>query len=132
MNIRTHGGASSATYAQDALTDELLLSTHTLIGTEVVTRADEKLGSIKDFMMNTTSGSINYAVISAGGFLGIGDKLYAVPWDALSLDTRAKNFILDVDVEQFKAAPGFDKDDWPDMADATWAKNVRSHYGLGD
>lgn len=132
MNLRTHSDTSSPTYTQAALADELLLSTHTLIGSEVVTRTDEKLGSVKDFMMNTASGSINYAVISAGGFLGIGDKLYAVPWEALSLDTQAKNFILDVDVEQFKSAPGFEKDDWPDMADATWARSVRGHYGLGD
>ncbi|MBK1672460.1 PRC-barrel domain-containing protein [Ectothiorhodospira shaposhnikovii] len=132
MNVRTHGGASSATYTQAAPTDELLLSTHTLIGSEVVTVKEEKLGTIKDFMMNTASGSINYAVISAGGFLGIGDKLYAVPWEALSLDIRAKNFVLDVDVEQFKSAPGFEKDDWPNMADETWARKVKSHFGLGE
>ncbi|TVQ74797.1 MAG: PRC-barrel domain containing protein [Chromatiaceae bacterium] len=126
MRTQTHGGVTSATYSQTA---GLMLSTDTLIGSEVVTTVDEKLGTIKDFMMDTASGSIHYVVISAGGFLGLGDKLYAVPWDALSLDPRAKNFILDVDVEEFKAAPGFDKDNWPDMADPTWASNVQSHFG---
>lgn len=132
MNIRTHGEAGTTMHTQTGVTAGVLLSANTLIGTEVVNRTDDKLGSIKDLMMDTSSGDIQYAVISAGGFLGIGDKLYAVPWEALSMDTQEKQFILDVDVERFKEAPGFDKDNWPDMADETWARSVRSQYGLGE
>jgi len=68
-------------------------------------------------------------VLSFGGVLGIGDKLFAVPWVALKLDTKNKRFTMDVDKERLEMAPGFDKDRWPDMADETWSKEVHSFYG---
>jgi len=68
-------------------------------------------------------------VLSFGGFLGIADKLFAVPWKALKLDTENKRFILNVDKERLEAAPGFDKDAWPTMADETWARTVHVYYG---
>ena len=70
------------------------------------------------------------AVIGVGGFLGMGDKLFAVPWSALRLDTENKRFTLDVTKERLKEAPGFDKDAWPDMANPTWAKGVHDYYGV--
>ena len=107
-----------------------LLSAGTLIGDKVCTRTDDELGDIKELMLNTVSGSVCYAVVAAGGFLSMGEKLYAVPWSALTLDSPNRRFVLDVDVERFKNAPGFDKDNWPNMADETWAKQVHSYYGL--
>jgi hypothetical protein len=77
--------------------------------------------------MNT--GRVAYAVLSFGGFLGIADKLFAVPWSALKLDTENKRFILNVDKERLESAPGFDKDHWPDMADPTWQNTINSYYG---
>jgi hypothetical protein len=68
-------------------------------------------------------------VLSFGGFLGVGDKLFAVPWRALKLDTDNKCFILDVDKDRLRDAPGFDKDHWPSMADTQWASKVHSYYG---
>jgi hypothetical protein len=59
----------------------------------------------------------------------MGEKLFAVPWSALTLDTINKRFILDIDKKRLENAPGFDKDDWPDMADETWAKNIHNYYG---
>jgi len=105
-----------------------LLSAGTLIGNKVFNRQDEELGDIKELMLNTISGNVCYAVVAAGGFLSIGEKLYAVPWSALTLDTPNKRFVLDVDVDRFKHAPGFDKHQWPDMADETWAKEIHSYY----
>ena len=67
--------------------------------------------------------------MSFGGFLGIADKLFAVPWKALKLDTENKRFILNVDKERLEAAPGFDKDDWPNMADPNWQNTINSYYG---
>ena len=75
------------------------------------------------------SGRVSYAVLSFGSFMGIGGKLFAVPWEALQLDTKNKRFVLDVDKERLKAAPGFDKDEWPDMANATWSQGIHSYYG---
>jgi sporulation protein YlmC with PRC-barrel domain len=106
-----------------------LMGAETLIGDDVYNNADEKLGDIKEIMLDTRSGKVAYAVLSFGGFLTVGEKLFAVPWQALTLDNVNKRFILNVDKEQLEDAPGFDKDNWPDMADQNWAKTVHSYYG---
>lgn len=106
-----------------------LMGADTLIGNDVYNRADEDLGDIKEIMLDVATGQISYAVLSFGSFLGMGEKLFAVPWSALTLDTINKRFILDIDKNRLENAPGFDKNDWPDMADETWAKNVHSYYG---
>src|SRR6266481_4565702 len=98
-----------------------VLSASTLTSDSVKNRADEDLGKIKELMIDIPSGRVAYAVLSFGGFLGMGDKLFAVPWDALTLDTVNHRFALNVDKEVLKNAPGFDKDRWPSMADPTWA-----------
>ena len=59
----------------------------------------------------------------------MGEKLFAVPWAALKLDTVNKRFMLDASKERLKDAPGFDKNDWPDMADASWEKSIHDYYG---
>ncbi|MGJ0430495.1 PRC-barrel domain-containing protein [Methylobacter sp.] len=106
-----------------------LMGADTLLGNDVYNRKGEDLGDIKEIMLDMTSGRVAYAVLSFGGVLGIGDKLFAVPWDALKLDTKNKRFTMDVDKERLEMAPGFDKDRWPDMADETWLKEVHSFYG---
>lgn len=112
-----------------AVTRAVILSASTLNGNEVCNKKDERLGTVQDIMLDMDSGRIRYAVMSSGGFLGMGDRLFAVPWGALKLDTHNKRFILDVDAERVKAAPGFDKDHWPDMADETWATDLHAYYG---
>ncbi len=106
-----------------------LLSANSLEGDDIVNRQDEKLGNVKEIMLDTGSGKVAYVVLSAGGVLGIGDRLFAIPWTALSLDTANHRFVLDADAERIKNAPGFDKDHWPDMADQSWVDSVNSYYG---
>jgi sporulation protein YlmC with PRC-barrel domain len=106
-----------------------IMAASTLEGDDVVNGKGEDLGDIKEIMIDVPSGRVAYAVLSSGGLLGMGDKLYAIPWQALTLDTERKCFILDVDAERLKAAPGFDKDHWPSMADTTWASEVHAYYG---
>lgn len=106
-----------------------IMAADTLEGDKVVNRLDEDLGDIKDIMIDVPSGRVAYAVLSTGGFLGMGDRLFAIPWSALTLDITRKCFILDVDAERLKNAPGFDKDHWPSMADPTWAREVHAYYG---
>jgi sporulation protein YlmC with PRC-barrel domain len=106
-----------------------LMGADTLLGNDVYNSKGEDLGDIKEIMLDMASGRVAYAVLSFGGIMGIGDKLFAVPWDALKLDTKNKRFTLDVDKERLDMAPGFDKDRWPDMADETWSKEVHSFYG---
>lgn len=107
-----------------------LMGADTLIGNDVYNLANESLGTIKELMIEMNSGKISYAVLSFGGFLGMGDRLFAVPWSALKLDTANKRFTLNASKEQLKDAPGFDKDHWPAMADATWVTNVHNFYGV--
>ncbi len=106
-----------------------LMGADTLLGNDVYNSRDEDLGDIKEIMLDMQSGKVAYAVLSFGGFLGMGNKLFAVPWNALKLDTANHRFLLDVDKDRLRDAPGFDPDHWPDMADQTWASNVHSFYG---
>lgn len=106
-----------------------VMSADSLEGDEVVNLAGERLGKIQDIMIDVQRGRIAYAVLSFGGFLGLGDKLFAVPWEALKLDADNECFVMDVDKEHLQDAPGFDKDNWPAMADMQWARGIHSHYG---
>jgi sporulation protein YlmC with PRC-barrel domain len=106
-----------------------LMGADTLIGDDVYNNKDEDLGEIKEIMLDVNNGRIAYAVLSYGGFLGFANKLFAVPWSALTLDTVNKRFVLNVDKESLESAPGFDKDNWPDMADPTWQNTIHSYYG---
>lgn len=106
-----------------------LMGADTIIGNDVYNQKGEKLGDIKEVMLDMRSGRVAYAVLSFGGFLGMGEKLFAVPWNALTLDTATKSFKLNVDKDRLKTAPGFDKDHWPNMADATWAQSIHTYYG---
>jgi sporulation protein YlmC with PRC-barrel domain len=109
----------------------ILMGASTLLGEEVYGNEDEYLGEIKEFMLEMDTGKVAYAVLSFGGFLGLGEKLFAVPWNALKLDTVNKRFVLNADKDRLKNAPGFDKDDWPNMTDQSWASGIRSFYGAG-
>lgn len=106
-----------------------LMGADTLLGNDVCNTADEDLGDVKEIMLDMQTGEVAYAVLSFGGFLGMGAKLFAVPWEALKLDTANHRFTLDVSKDRLKDAPGFDDDDWPDMADKTWASGVHRFYG---
>jgi sporulation protein YlmC with PRC-barrel domain len=97
-----------------------LLSSSTLSGDEVYNLQNEKLGEIKDFMLDLEDGRIAYAVMESGGFLGMGRKLFAVPWKALSVDQPRQCLLLDMDRETLKNADGFDDDNWPDTVDPIW------------
>ncbi|MCC5827549.1 PRC-barrel domain-containing protein [Alkalimonas sp.] len=105
-----------------------LMGADTLVGNDVYNHKEESLGDIKEIMLDVTNGQVSYAVLSFGSFLGMGEKLFAVPWSALTLDTANKRFVLNVDKNRLSDAPGFDKKHWPNMADKTWAKQVDSYY----
>ena len=106
-----------------------LMGANTLLGNDVYNADDEDLGDIKEFMLDMATGRVAYAVLSFGGILGMGDKLFAVPWAALKLDTVNKRFTLNVPKASLKDAPGFNQDRWPAMSDKTWASGVHKFYG---
>ncbi len=107
-----------------------VLSASTIIGDAVRNPAGEDLGSIKELMFDVQHGRIAYAVLSFGGFLGLGDKLFAVPWQALTIDTDNHCLVLNADQERLENAPGFDKDHWPQTGDTQWQSDVHSYYGV--
>ncbi len=106
-----------------------LMGADTLVGNDVYNAQDENLGDVKEIMLDMNSGRVSYAVLSFGGILGMGEKLFAVPWNALTLDTVNKRFTLNVRKDTLDQAPGFNKDSWPDMADSQWADGIHAYYG---
>jgi sporulation protein YlmC with PRC-barrel domain len=106
-----------------------LMTASTLEGDRVVNRAGEDLGEIEEIMLDVPAGRIAYAVMSSGGFLGMGDKLFAIPWSALTLDTDNRCFVLDVDKQRLQDAPGFDKDNWPNTPDHEFDTRLHNYYG---
>ena len=106
-----------------------VMAASTLDGDKILSTDGEEVGKVKEIMLDVQAGRIAYVVMSCGGFLGIGDKLLAIPWNALTLDTTRKCFLVALSAERIKNAPGFDKQHWPSMADATWATSVHQYYG---
>ncbi|MGF6602371.1 sporulation protein YlmC with PRC-barrel domain [Paraburkholderia sp. GAS448] len=105
-----------------------IMAAATLDGNKVMSADGEHVGKISDIMLDVRSGRIAYAVLSEGGFLGMGSNLHAIPWSALTLDTDKKCFYVDISAQRLKDDPGFDKDHWPSMADAKWAATTHSYY----
>lgn len=130
MEINTTQGTRSRQdyWSREGGPGPRIMAADTLEGDDVKNREGEDLGTIEHVMLDVPSGRIAYAVLSFGGFLGMGDKLFAIPWSALELDTEDKCFILDATEESLKNAPGFDKDHWPSMADEQWATDVHNYY----
>jgi hypothetical protein len=102
---------------------------NTLIGEKVRNVRGDYLGDIKEIVLEMRSGKVAYAVLSFGGVFTMGQKLFAVPWDALLPDTLNKSLVLDVDKDRFKDAPGFDSDKWPNMTDRAWSDGIHNYYG---
>ena len=120
------------------LTQRKYIRSTRLVQQEVLNREMEHLGEIVELMMDIDEGNIVYAVLSfGGGFMGSGNKLFVIPWQKLHLlkaDSKHeghldRKFMLDVSKEQLKDAPGFDKDDWPDLEDLGWLEEVYIFYG---
>jgi sporulation protein YlmC with PRC-barrel domain len=107
-----------------------VISASKLSGGAVKNTDGEKLGDIKEIMLDTQSGRVAYAVLSFGGFLGMGDKLFAIPWRALTPSTTSDDkLVLDISKDKLEKAPGFDKKSWPDMADHRWGLDIYRYYG---
>lgn len=114
----------------NTLTQTHALSATSLNGTNVVNAQGEDLGHVEDMMIDLSTGRILYTVLSFGGILGIGNKLFAVPFEAFTIDQDNENFILDVNKERLENAPGFDKDNWPAANDVDFHTEVYDYYSI--
>jgi len=97
-----------------------------ILGSDVRTKSGEKIGDIRDIVLDA-NGTIRLAIVSTGGFLGVGDRLHAVPWDALTLGPK-DDHILDIDRARLQAAPGFTSRTWPNLGDERWLADNRHYY----
>jgi sporulation protein YlmC with PRC-barrel domain len=111
-------------------THNRIASASTIQGENIYNHKGDKLGKIEDVMLDLQDGTIAYVVLSFGGFLGMGDKLFAVPMQALEPNAEKECFHMDITKEKLDNAPGFDKSNWPQTYDATFVNKVHSHYGI--
>lgn len=105
------------------------LGATTLIHDKVVNLSGQYVGKIEELMVDVTTGRVAYAVLSHGGILGIGSKLFALPWSALTVDETKKRFVINVTREVLDRMPGFDKEHWPDLNDLEYATGVYRQWG---
>jgi sporulation protein YlmC with PRC-barrel domain len=105
-----------------------ILKASDFMGMPVVNQSGEKLGEIQDLAIDTDQERVAYAVLSFGGFLGMGEKWFAIPATALTLPADRKQFVLAMDKDRLKNAPGFAKDRWPQMGDSTWESGIHEFY----
>jgi sporulation protein YlmC with PRC-barrel domain len=107
-----------------------VLKVSTVVGMKVQDTEGKRLGDIKDLVIDPADGTIGYAVLDFGGFLGIGDKYFAVPWEALQWTPDRQAIVLDVSRKDLKHAPGFDKNKWPDLGSEEQALIIYEYYGM--
>ena len=105
------------------------LSAATLKGDDIRNLEGDALGTLEEIVIDTDAGRVAYGVLAAGGFLGMGEKFFAIPWDMVTVDTDNHELVVDLDKETLEEAPGFDKDNWPDTTDMTWVVDVYRYYG---
>ena len=115
--------------ARAARYTDIVPAKKTVIGSRIVNIQSEDLGKIEDLVIDAGAGRIAYAVLSFGGFLGMGEKYFAIPWTAFHFDLKENRAVLNVDKKLLENAPGFDKDNWPNFADSTWGHSIYKHYG---
>ena len=106
-----------------------LISADRVEGTAVFNTQGEKLGHVEDVMLHKVSGKVAYAVVSCGGFLGMGEKYLPMPWSLLTYDTDKNGYVVDLDKSKLENAPHYAFEDVPAYTDA-YGRQVHSHYGV--
>ena len=106
-----------------------LISSDKVEGTAVYDRRGEKLGSIHSVMIDKISGKVAYAVMSFGGFLGMGDSYHPLPWHVLTYDTGQGGYVVDLDRNKLEGAPTYATSETPNWSDRRWGQQVHDYYG---
>ena len=106
-----------------------LISSDKVEGTAVYDRRGEKLGSIHSVMIDKISGKVAYAVMSFGGFLGMGDSYHPLPWHVLTYDTGQGGYVVDLDRNKLEGAPTYGTSETPNWSDRRWGQQVHDYYG---
>ena len=127
--MQTDATLDDAATATDE-TDRLIAS-NKVEGTAVYDPQGERLGSIYNFMVDKRSGRAEYAVLSFGGFLGMGSSHHPLPWKALKYDTGLGGYVVDVDRDRLEKAPSYGTDQEPDWNDRSYGRRIDDYYGYG-
>src|SRR5919108_4447411 len=115
--------------ASPSLQDAVLLRSRVLFDYRVKSPQGEDLGKIEEVIVDMELGRVAYAVLSFGGFLGLGDKWVPVPWDAVALQPDKKVLLLKIEKEKIQKAPNFESATLPDLADRSWGAVIHTYYG---
>jgi sporulation protein YlmC with PRC-barrel domain len=107
-----------------------LIAASKVNGTNVYNRAGEKLGSVYDVMIDKRTGNTQYAIMSFGGFLGIGDSYHPLPWRSLAYDPRQGGYVVDIDRSRLEAAPSYRVNDPDRWGDPAYGHEVDTYYGI--
>jgi sporulation protein YlmC with PRC-barrel domain len=124
----TTSGVSDGDIARDE-THRLIAATK-VEGTPVYNGRSERLGSIEDLMIDKVSGRVAYAVLSIGGFLGIGERHHPLPWNVLTYDARVGGYNVDLSPEKLKEAPSFTDDERVNLEDRAYGRRIHDYYGV--
>lgn len=108
---------------------ERLIASDKVEGTYVYNRQGENLGSVHNFMVDKFDGKVAYAVMSFGGFLGLGERYHPIPWEKLTYDTRMGGYVVDIDPSTLDQAPSYARDESP-WSDPAYGRNVYGYYGV--
>ena len=132
---RTAASSKPGVSKLDDKTSGATVRATSLIGMNLTNSRDESVGEIKDLVIDAISGEVKYAAVTYGGFLGVGSKLFAVPFDAFRVRPNTSEFTpgdyaltLDVTQEQLDGAQGFDVDHWPDFANPSFTQELDRRY----
>ena len=122
---------TTETGSRSVATDETdrLIASNKVEGTAVYNRQNERLGSVYNFMVDKRSGQVEYAVMSFGGFLGIGDSYHPLPWKSLTYDTSQGGYVVDLDKTRLQGAPSYSSSEAPDWSDPSYSRRIGDYYG---
>jgi sporulation protein YlmC with PRC-barrel domain len=117
---------------REVATDETdsLIAASKVNGTSVYNTAGDNLGSIYDVMIDKVSGQVSYAVLSFGGFLGIGEDYYPMPWSMLTYDTGQGGYVVDIDKDRLEGAPSYGASEMNRWADPNYGLSIDEFYGV--
>ncbi len=131
QNLRSPGSMQLDPSAEGVAIDETrrLIASNKVEGTAVYNSAGEHLGSVYNFMVDKFTGQVAYAVMSFGGFLGLGESYHPLPWKALTYDTRLGGYVVDLDRDRLEGAPRYGAEDDP-FADPDYGRRLDDYYGV--
>ena len=109
---------------------EIVKATEEVIGVKVENMEGENLGKIKEIMLDKHSGMVRFVVLDFGGLWGIGNKLFAMPWEIFSYHAGRECFVIPVNKDLLDNLEGIDENNWPNMADATWSTSLYNHFHI--